>query len=66
MIKVSREVRSGAARFAVSVRAGSVRRATNLVGGRYPDAGARSPVNQEGSIDHAARVGTVAGLEMAA
>ncbi len=36
MVKVSIEVRSGAARFDVAVRAESIRRAVELVGGRYP------------------------------
>ena len=37
MVKVSVEVRSGAARFGVAVRAKSVRRALSLMQGRYPD-----------------------------
>lgn len=36
MVKVSIEVRSGVARFDVAVRAESIRRAVELVGGRYP------------------------------
>ena len=36
MVKVSIEVHSGVARFDVTVRAESVRRAVELVGGRYP------------------------------
>ena len=37
MVKVSVEVRSGATRFGVAVRAHSVRRALWLMQGRYPD-----------------------------
>ena len=37
MVKVTVEVRSGAARFGVTVRAQSVRRALSLMQGRYPD-----------------------------
>jgi hypothetical protein len=36
MVKVSIEVHSGVARFDVAVRAESIRRAVELVGGRYP------------------------------
>jgi hypothetical protein len=36
MIKVQLEVRSGSARFRVSARAGSMRRAVSLAGARYP------------------------------
>ena len=36
MIRVSVEIRSGTARFRVSVQAQSIRRALGLVGGRYP------------------------------
>jgi hypothetical protein len=36
MVKVSMEVRKGAARFAVAVRAESLQRAVGLVRGRYP------------------------------
>ena len=36
MVKLSVEVRSGAARFRVGVRAGSIKKALSLVGGRYP------------------------------
>jgi len=36
LVKVSVEVRSGTARFRVSVQAESVRRALSMVGGRYP------------------------------
>lgn len=37
MVKVSIEVHSGVARFYVAVRAKSIRRAVELVRGRYPD-----------------------------
>jgi hypothetical protein len=36
MVKVSIEVHNGVARFDVAVRAESIRRAVELVGGRYP------------------------------
>ena len=36
MVKVSIEVHNGFARFDVAVRAESIRRAVELVGGRYP------------------------------
>ena len=36
MVKISIEVHSGAARLDVAVQAQSVRRAMELVGGRYP------------------------------
>jgi hypothetical protein len=36
MIKVSIEVRSGAARFDVAIQAESIQRALSLVAGRYP------------------------------
>jgi len=36
MVKVSTEVRSGAARFDVGVQAESIQRAVNLVRARYP------------------------------
>ena len=36
MVKVQFEVRTGAARFRVSVRARSIRRAVGLAGARYP------------------------------
>jgi SSS family solute:Na+ symporter len=39
MVRVSIEVRNGAARFCVAVRAESIRRAVRLVRGRYPAAG---------------------------
>lgn len=50
MIRVSGEVRSGSARFRVSVPADNVRRALGLVGGRYPHGEVRLvfPVEPEG------------------
>jgi hypothetical protein len=36
MVKVSVEVRSGTARFRVSVQAQSIRKALDMVGARYP------------------------------
>ena len=49
MVKVQLEVRTGSARFTVSARAGSVRRAVSLAGTRYPRAEVRlvSPVVPE-------------------
>jgi hypothetical protein len=41
MVKVSVEVRSGAARFRVGVQAPSIREALSLVGGKYPHRGVR-------------------------
>jgi hypothetical protein len=48
MVKVSIEVRSGAARFRVAVQARSIRRAISIVGNRYPDReiGARFPIDR--------------------
>jgi hypothetical protein len=50
MVKVSVEVRNGAARFGVAVQADSIRRAVSLVGERYPgrDVRVKSPTNPEG------------------
>lgn len=50
MIKVAVEVRSGTARFRVSVQAESIRRALGVVGGRYPHGEVRLvfPVEPEG------------------
>ncbi len=49
MIKVSIEVREGAARFSVAVRADSIRRAVSLVTERYPkgDVRVRFPIEPE-------------------
>jgi hypothetical protein len=50
MVKVSIEVRNGAAHFDVTVRAESIRRAVSIVGGRYPggDVRVRFPIEPEG------------------
>ena len=58
MVKVSIEVRSGVARFDVAVRAESIRRAMELVGGRYPgrDVRVKFPSVLEGlSIEQSAQ-----------
>jgi hypothetical protein len=49
VIKVSREVRAGAARLSVTVRADSIRRAVNFVAERYPkgDVRVRFPIDPE-------------------
>jgi hypothetical protein len=51
MTKISIEVRSGAARFAVAVQSPTIRQALNIVATRFPDNVARvkSPVDQEAS-----------------
>jgi hypothetical protein len=63
MVKVSVEVRSGAARFRLSVQAQSIRRALGLVEGRYPHGGIRLvfPIEPEGFFarDRAALAGIV-------
>jgi hypothetical protein len=63
MVKVSIEVRNGAARFSVAVRAESIRRAASLAGRRYPkgDVGVRFPIDPAGFFanDPAARTGIV-------
>lgn len=48
MVKVSIQVRSGAARFDVAVSAESVERAIDLVGGSYPgcDVRANLPIHR--------------------
>ncbi len=50
MVKVSIEVRSGAARFSVGVQAESIQRAVSLVGARYPggDVRVKFPIEPEG------------------
>ena len=50
MVKVCVEVRSGAARFSVAVRAESIRRALSLVRERYPkgEAEVKFPIDPEG------------------
>jgi hypothetical protein len=51
MVKVSVEVRNGAARFGVAVQAESIRRAVSLAGDRYSGRGVRVkfPTDPEGS-----------------
>jgi len=50
MVKVSVEVRSGTARFRVSVQAESIRKALGMVGARYPGGEVRVvfPIEPEG------------------
>jgi hypothetical protein len=50
MVKVSVEVRSGATRFRVGVRAESIRRALGVVAARYPTSEVRVtfPIEPEG------------------
>jgi len=50
VVKVCVEVRSGAARFSVAVRAESIRRALSLVRERYPvgEAEVKFPIDPEG------------------
>jgi hypothetical protein len=52
VVRVSIEVRSGAARFRVGVRASSIRRAVGLVEGPYPagDVGVGFPIDAEGPL----------------
>jgi hypothetical protein len=61
MVKVSVEVRSGSARFWVSVRAQSIRQVANIVARWYPntDVRMRFPLDPEGlSVeDSVARMG---------
>jgi hypothetical protein len=63
VVNVSIEVRNGAARFDVAVRAESLRQAVSLVAGRYPgrDCRVRFPIDPEGFFvnDPAARAGMV-------
>jgi len=63
VVEVSVEVRSGAARFCVAVRAESIRQALSLVEERYPegDIEAKFPIDPEGFFvkDPAARAGVV-------
>lgn len=63
MVKVSIEVRNGAARFCVAVRAQSIRRAVSIVRGRYAsgDLRVRFPIDPEGFFvnDPAAQARTV-------
>lgn len=50
MVKVSVEVRNGAVRFDVAVRAESIRRAVSIAEGRYPEGNVRVkfPIDPEG------------------
>ena len=50
MVKLSVEMRSGSARFWVSVQAQSIQQATNIVAGWYPDGDVRIkfPLDPEG------------------
>jgi hypothetical protein len=63
VVKVSVEVRSGAARCVVAVRAESVQRAVSLVRGRYlaDDCRVKFPIDPEGFFmkDAAAQAGMV-------
>ena len=63
MVRVSIEVRNGAARFVVAVRAESIRQAVSIVTGRHPvgDCRVKFPIDPEGFFvnDTAARVGLV-------
>jgi hypothetical protein len=69
MVKVSMEVRSGAARFHVAVRAGSIQRAVSFVKERYPKGSVqvRFPIEPESFFveDPSARRGIV-GLKVPA
>ncbi len=68
MVKVSIEVRSGAAYFCVAVRAESIERALSLAQGLYPggDCRVKFPIDPEGFFvkDCAARAGLI-GFERA-
>ncbi|MBA3472362.1 MAG: hypothetical protein H0T57_03890 [Rubrobacter sp.] len=63
VVEVSIEVRSGAARFHVAVRAESIQRATSIVATRYPggDRRVKFPIDPEGFFvnDAAAGAGIV-------
>lgn len=61
MVKVSMEVRSGAARFRVAVRAESIERAMSLVGERFPGRGVMVslPTNPESPLVEASANRTV-------
>ncbi len=70
MVKLSVEVRKGAARFRVSIRAPSIERAIGLVGERYPESAAsvQFPIDPEGFIaaDRGTRCAMVGRPERAA
>jgi hypothetical protein len=61
MVKVSVEIRSGSARFWVSVRAQSIQHAASIVAGWYPDTDVRMrfPIDPEGFLveDSVVRMG---------
>jgi hypothetical protein len=61
MVKVSIEVRSGAARFRVAVRAENIQRALSLAGERFPgrNATVRFPINSEGFVVEPSNARTV-------
>ena len=63
MVKVSIEVRNGAVRFVVVVRAESIQQAVSIVTGRYPggDCRVKFPIDPEDFFvnDTAARAGLV-------
>jgi hypothetical protein len=66
MVKVPLEVRSGTARFRVSVQAQSIRKALGMVGARYPqgEVGVLFPLEPEGFfVDGPATVAGVLGTE---
>ncbi len=52
MAKISIEVRSGAARFAVAVQAPTIEQALNIAATRFPGSGVRvkSPIDREGIL----------------
>jgi hypothetical protein len=66
MVKVPLEVRSGTARFRVSVQAQSIRKALDVVGARYPqgEVAVLFPLEPEGFfVDGPATVAGVLGTE---
>jgi hypothetical protein len=66
VVKVSLEVRSGAARFHVAVRAESIQRAVSTVAARYPgrDCQVKVPIDPEGFfVDDAVAGAGLVGLE---
>jgi hypothetical protein len=66
VVKVSIEVRNGAARFSVAVRAESIKRVLSIAGERYPGDDVRIdlPVDPEGFFaDGPADLASMAGFE---
>jgi hypothetical protein len=66
MAKISIEVRSGTARFAVAVQAPTIQQALNIVATRFPGNVVRvkSPIDQEGSsVEDSAARAAVAGSD---